>query len=273
MSQLPTLIRIRERDLTAILDLTIAVIRREPWPLLWSAALGMVPCAFATAAVYDHYAHDQSPTVGVLMFGLSTMLLAPCATAPLTIVLGRLMFGHKTTVVNTIGHFVKNLPAFLVLQVLFRAMMFPVYPLMHAFLNEVIFLENQAIRRVRGDSGKRWRPGRCLKRSAELCRSQGNELISLLCIQWILGSVFLVGFWMATGTLISAFTSDVTWEAPWLRGKIWDWRIPAGVWIVIEFFAIAKFLTYVEFRNRREGWEIALRLKTAGQALEERRKW
>ena len=277
MSQLPTLIRTRDRDLSAIFDLSIAVIRREPWPLLWSAALGAVPCGIISAAIYEYFAHDQSPWVGALMFVLATILLAPWAAAPLTIVLGRLMFGHKVTLRNTVKRFFQQLPAFCTFQFVRRALLFPIYPFRHAFLNEVIFLENHSPPTgndpQRGGKKKRGDWNRCLRRSAELSKSRSDELVSLFASQIILGGVFLVGFWMASGTLISALTGDVAWEAPWLRGDLWDWRIPAGVWIIVEFFAVAKFLTYIEFRNRLEGWEIELRLKTASQTLTERRKW
>ena len=45
-------------------------------------------------------------------------------------------------------------------------------------------------------------------------------------------------------------------------------RFQVGVWIAIAFFAVGRFLIYIDERIRGEGWEIRLRLQAAIRELE-----
>ena len=44
-----------------------------------------------------------------------------------------------------------------------------------------------------------------------------------------------------------------------------DLLFQTGVWIAIAFFAVVRFLSYIDRRIRLEGWEIELRLKSVGR--------
>ena len=51
------------------------------------------------------------------------------------------------------------------------------------------------------------------------------------------------------------------------------WTAQLGIWIVVAFFGVVRFLTYIDQRIRTEGWEVELRLRAAGLALEDTERW
>ena len=61
----------------------------------------------------------------------------------------------------------------------------------------------------------------------------------------------------------------LTWVQPVLS-DFGGLLFQAAVWIAIAFFAIVRFLAYIDRRIRLEGWEIELRIKMVSRALEER---
>lgn len=80
------------------------------------------------------------------------------------------------------------------------------------------------------------------------------------CIYGLLLVVMLVGFAM--------FVRGIT------RGA-WDWTpiydhvvLPICLWAASLFFAVFRFLSYLDNRIRLEGWEIELRLKAEASRLE-----
>ena len=36
------------------------------------------------------------------------------------------------------------------------------------------------------------------------------------------------------------------------------WHLPIAVWLVVGFFTVVRFLSYLDLRIRREGWEVEL---------------
>jgi hypothetical protein len=136
----------------------------------------------------------------------------------------------------------------------------PLLPARLSFLTEVIVLER----------GRFWS---VIRRSSMLSGLRGGDLFG----QWIallfFGMLFVFCFWMGTGAAVSALTTtEMTWETPgW--ADAFGARFQVGVWLVIVFFGVARFLTYIDQRIRIEGWEVELRLRGAGKALEEAGRW
>ncbi len=58
---------------------------------------------------------------------------------------------------------------------------------------------------------------------------------------------------------------ELTWDQPGL-GRLRRSVVSSRVWIAIAFFAVVRFLSYIDRRIRLEGWEIELRLKMVGRA-------
>ena len=52
-------------------------------------------------------------------------------------------------------------------------------------------------------------------------------------------------------------------------GDLYGVRFQLALWLAIAFFTVARFLTYIDHRIRKEGWEIKLRLQHVGRVLEE----
>jgi hypothetical protein len=132
-----------------------------------------------------------------------------------------------------------------------------VVPTQYAYLSEVVLLE-------------RLGPIRAAGRSRAITRDLTGELLMrhMGCIA--LGLTFAVCFRMAAETLLSVLAGgELTWDRPGLvdaSGLLFQ----TGVWIAIAYFGVVRFLSYIDRRIRLEGWEIELRLKMVGRALEER---
>jgi hypothetical protein len=256
-----TLVQIRERPLLDLLDLGIVVARNRPAALLAAALAGIAPFAALNAWVFRVAA--DLPAIAILC------LLAfevPLATAPLTVALGAMMFGHRPrfgTVARAVlagavpllvyACFVRSFLAFTVV-------LCPLVPMHLAFLNEVILLEKGRWRKVIG-------------RSSSLGAGRRGELIRLMMLQIGFGAAFAAAAWIGGGSLVRALLGqDPTWEAP--EGiDLADARFQVAFWIAAAFFAVARFLVYIDQRIRLEGWEVELRLRAVARSLEEARPW
>src|SRR5262249_5870755 len=51
------------------------------------------------------------------------------------------------------------------------------------------------------------------------------------------------------------------------------WAVQVGAWLAIGFFALVRFLEYIDQRTRLEGWEMGLRMRVLGGALEAEERW
>jgi hypothetical protein len=257
-----TLVQIRERSFLGLLDLALIVVRRRPLALGLAAAAGVAPWAALNGWLV---ATDSEINPIILLWLIA--LEAPLATAPLTVMLGGLMFGERPTVGRILLTLLRALPALLLFQGLLRGLLVlvwilsPLIPARLGFLNEVILLER----------GRWWS---AIRRSAALCGDGGGGLFGRWLAQAVFGAMFVVAFWVASQRMWGMLTGgDLTWEEPeW--ASLTDPRAQIGVWIAVAFFAVARFLTYIDQRIRLEGWEVDLRLRAVGAALmEDSERW
>lgn len=255
-----TLIQIRERSFLDLLDLALVVVRSRPIVLGLAALAGVLPCAALNAWLMS----DPSfPVYGYLCL---LIVEAPWATAPLTVVLGGLMFGERPTVGRVLRDLLRGLPAMVVYQLIARSMLtasfffYPVIPARLAFVDEVILLERGKLSSV-------------AKRSSTLCGLRGSDFFGQWVAQVGFGILFVASFWWGTGAILSSLTtSEMTWNEPgW--GALSDFRFQFAIWLTITFFGVARFLTYIDQRIRLEGWEVKLRLQAVGRSLEEASRW
>ena len=54
----------------------------------------------------------------------------------------------------------------------------------------------------------------------------------------------------------------------------WNWGpimfhvcYPLSLWLVAAYFAVVRFMCYLDLRIRREGWEVELVMRAAGNQL------
>jgi hypothetical protein len=252
-----TLIQIRERSSLDILDLSLVVVRRWPVPLGLAALAGVAPFAALNFLLMSERG------LSFLMLAPVLVLESPWATAPLTIVLGGLLFNEQPRVRTVLRRLLSALPALILTQLIFRAFfLFTIvfYPLIasrFAFLNEVILLE-----RARG-----FQP---IRRSGILSRAREGGLLSLWLGQIFFGAVFVVCFSAGMRFITSVIIKgESTWYEESTK-NLQSFRFQAACWLAISFFGVARFLTYIDQRIRLEGWAVELTLRSAGRAMEER---
>lgn len=253
-----TLIRIRERSFLDLMDLALLVVRRRPGALALAAAGGIAPFALFNGWISPDLEGDLSVWPVLFFFE------APWATAPLTVVLGGLMFDQSPPARAVLGRIIRASPSLFLVHFLLRGLLgitfilLPLIPGRFWFASEVILLE-------RGGGLK------ALGRCGQLSMGRSGAFFQMALAQCLLGLVFAVCFWLGTGQVVSiVFKRSLTWEQPALT--TWSGlRFQLGVWISIAFLTVARFLIYLDQRIRTEGWELRLRLQAVGRELSEGR--
>lgn len=254
-----TLVKIRERSFPDLLDLAVVVTRKRFNLIAPAAIVGIVPFLVLNAWVVSLENLD-----GLLIFLIP--LEAPWATAPLTVVLARLMFGEKISFGRTAKRLFVSLPSLIFFQLILRAILLvmivtsPLIPTRLGFINEVLLLERQSV-------------FKSFRRAGTLRDRRGGDLLGQFLAYVIASAAFIVCCYVGSGTILnSIFDSNLTWEEPDFA-DLTGLRVQIPLWIAIGFGAIVRFFSYIDQRIRLEGWEVELRLKLAGQAMEEARGW
>jgi hypothetical protein len=250
-----TLVQIRERSPVDLLDLALVVVGRKPRTLGLAALVGIAPFAAFNAWLFFTIP-DFEPVLAAMLW----MMEAPFATAPLTVVLGGLMFGHQPTPGKVLASLFRSAIPLVLVHGVLRFVLFFWLTSRLAFANEIILLER----------GKWWK---IFSRGRDLGSGRGGELFLLGLFQIILTYLFATLFFVgmsAIGELMIA--EDVTWDVPESASyESWLYQLP--IWLATAFFAVARFLTYIDQRIRLEGWEVELRLRAVGEAMQEARRW
>jgi hypothetical protein len=264
MSYDRTLIEIRERSFLDLLDLAILVIRNRPVSLGLAALAGIAPWAVLNLWLLSN------PSFPSALWPVLLLLETPWATAPLTLVLGDLMFGIRPRPRRVCSALLTSLPALLLAHVLVRGMLlllvvtYPLMPAQYAFVDEVILLERDSALLERGSLFQVLRRARVLSSGSE------GELFLRWLGQIMLGLIFALCFWMSAQTVSRALAGEeLTWYRPGMS-DLAGLYFQVGVWIAIAYFGVFRFLSYIDRRIRLEGWALELRLKAVGRALEER---
>jgi len=273
MNPAGTQLAIRERDFVELLDLALPLVRRRVLGLS-IAAVGVLPVMLVNAWLLrsltapvdlDTLVDGRAAWYLVRAVYVASVLVIvemPLVTAPLTLLLGQYVFSREPQPRQIAGQFFRSLPQLLLLQVMPRLLLAPwvvTWPLLFAlwpFAGEVILLERNPLFRRQGNS--------TLSRAAHVQpRHRGGPVW-----RWIVTS--LVG-----GLLI--VTSGMTLY--YLRGMLTsNWRLDLwahlflfqmAIWIWVCFFAVVRFLSYLDTRIRNEGWELELLMRAEGARLEE----
>jgi hypothetical protein len=129
------------------------------------------------------------------------------------------------------------------------------------FVTEILILEKAPLRKM---------PTHEIsfgKRSQAMHGPIAGEAISIGIAMFFFSAPLLASFY---GTLSNAFELiGVSREIAWFHsGILWQ----SALWLVAGFWAIVKFLFYIETRIQQEGWEVELKIraasiKLAGEAL------
>jgi hypothetical protein len=252
-------VQIREREMIDLFDLALVVVRRRPLAIAAASLAGVAPFAALNAGVAATW--PSLPWLGLLLI----VFEAPLATAPLTVVLGGLMFGDRPRPGQVASAIARRAFALAFFAGLLRALMLGTLVLIPfllerlSFVDEVILLENCPA-------------GKVMKRGAALGRGFTGESMARAILQIALGGMFMVSAWWSASKLAEALFDELTLEA--LPQGPYSWAVlHAAAWTAVAFFGVVRFLAYLDQRIKLEGWAVELRLRAAGAALEDTRRW
>jgi hypothetical protein len=254
-------IAIRERSYVDVLDLALRTSRVHARPLLVAFLAGVVPLMLVNHWLLAGYSEPDFelgiPAQYMLYMLLLVTLEAPLATALATLYLGEALFADRPSARTIARHFCQSLPQLLLYQGLLR-----IWYLRWPYLNEVILLDRNTIRR-KGPEGES-----TLRRSRIVHRADGGDVLTR-------------GFRVATvgGALFASVWFSLFFGQTMLVGE-WEWGFdqamytfcfPLALWLVAAYFAVVRFLGYLDLRIRHEGWEVELLMRAERARLE--RRW
>lgn len=272
-----TRLAIRERDLIDVLDLSLQVIRTHFVPWLVASAAVAFPLAvlnwWILRPAWRLYGERGWPTTAGYL-GMMGMLVAwelPLASAFITRYLGDSMFDRPPArkvvrdVIDSLSQVfwfdglwrgIFFLPA-LAMGEYWWVMGFAAWiPFVYApYLNEVILLERNPMFRKKGRVTT-WKRSQMLhdgSRGTLFSRWLSSTLVAALLIASLASSM-----WEVRGVLLNHWAYD---ESLWLI------YVPASMWIVASFFAVVRYLSYLDLRIRREGWEVELLIRAEAERL------
>jgi hypothetical protein len=260
-------IAIRERGYLEILDLTLCVIRAYAGSLAAALAVGVVPAmllnAWLLSAALDADPGAPFPALYLWLMFLLVLWEAPLVTAPVTLCLGQALFSEQVESGRIARNFAASLPQLILYQVLWRGLLVPCVitwfvPFVRwPYLNEVILLERNPLFRGRGrrmtTSRRRW----------ALHSGSGGELFSQWVIAALVGVMLFLSVWGSLHCLAALMLDE-------REGSMLDYTLyyPLALWTTVGFYAVLRFLGYLDLRIRREGWEVELMMRAEGARLE-----
>lgn len=267
------LIAIRERNLLDIMDLALAVLRTQGMPLLAALLIGAAPMLLLndlllSEMLYDETRLDDEPPYGFLW--LTALLVAmeiPLAAAPATLYLGQSMFREEASLRRAAGDFLASLPQLFWLQGAFRGLFFalwffmipPAIPFIAwPYLNEIILLERNPLLPKEAHMTT-------FRRSRMLHGGSTGDLLARWLGSLVVGGLLIVAIWMSLWVVLSQLAGG--WISWYLACRIF---LPIAIWIVVSFFTMVRFLSYLDLRIRSEGWEIELAMRAEAAQLAER---
>lgn len=282
-----TRIVVRERGIPELFDLTFRVCRAFALPLAATIALGAAPMiALNIWLIRDHLADvefdvDLLPTYSYLWrLGFLIVLEIPLAAVPTTLFLSQVMFRENLNYGQMAKDALTALPQLALYQLLPRGLLvlwavtadspgwiglcsflllielflrYAVWP----YLNEVILLERNPIFRKSSQGMS------TLRRALALHSRNAGDLFGRWLVSLLFGGAWAVALWLALAYGRFLATGSIALDVP-----LFTVYLQLALWIVIGYFHVARFLSYLDLRIRNEGWEIELRLRAAAARLQ-----
>jgi hypothetical protein len=256
-----TRVAIRERTWLDNLDLALHFIRANFKNCVQAALLGAVPFTLLNvglvyAALGDTLIEEFESEMFFLS-GLLVVLEVPLATAPLTLLLGQVMFVEKADFAKLVRDLFSSLPQLILYQVVLRIVPVITLPLGYAiwpYLNEIILLERNPLVSRPGQLSTR-------RRSSLLHAGGSGDYILRAIAAGIIALLLISALWTASLMLLSILLGLQL-------GRLGEILLFQSIlWIVVMYFTVARFLSYLDQRIRNEGWEVELALRAQRQRL------
>jgi hypothetical protein len=278
-----TQIAVRERNMLDVLDLSLHVMRAYARPLLVTFSFGMAPLLVLNYFLLGWMAdveYDVEFPYGFLwnMF-LLVYVEAPLASVFATCYLGQAVFEERPSIRGVVHDVARLWHRLTWCQLLLRAVapvcvlygflsvrrewsaweLFLIHVLVmwavavriaRPFINEIIVLERNPLR-VREVATQS-----IATRSARLHGPAAGDFFVRSLGAWCIGVLLWLGCY---GVIL--FGAAV-WSNDWRQGYlIVTWCYPVSLWMVVFFFTVVRFLSYLDARIRQEGWEVELKLR------------
>jgi len=257
-----TYIAIRERDFMEIIDLSLHVVKRFAGPLLVALLCGIVPLAVLTHLwVYPVSAMSEDwewMMAYSFWVALLAVLTAPLAGAPATLLLGQALFMDRPSSQRIARDFFAALPQFILFQIVVRGLMAIFFAhILRPYMGEIVLLERNPL------TAGRDKRITTTKRCQALHAGSGGELFS----RWL--SSMLVGV-LGMAMLMLALWGCTQWisETAELDRFTYAVYFQFSVWMMVGLFTVVRFLSYLDLRIRREGWEVELKMRAEAARLQ-----
>ncbi len=245
---------IRPRTMFECLDLTLLICGRHWLGLMAATFVGVVPVLLLNRWMFGGEPLD--PTFSILFFAME----APLVTAPITLYLGQKTFMSRVSVKRAFRAWLGSLWPLILFQgvirgaCLFTLILSPIVVVSFYYLNEIILLERLPV-------SKTW--GRL---NAVNSRNSGR-IISLRAIDFF---VLFGGYWLLVRMLRAvsslwedqyAFSYEELTQFDFDLFTQPDWESQVAFWSVVALLSVFRFVTYLDCRIRREGWDVELMLR------------
>jgi hypothetical protein len=298
-----TRIAIRERSLLETIDLSLFVLREFIGSILACALMAIVPLALLNYALVGWMVPTEyeGEWVGFRYLWSMTLLIfleAPLASIFVVAFLGPAVFMEQRTLRQVASDVLKQVVPLVLCQGLLRGV-FVAWGLllitsreeangfiegflmllvvlwsagMRAFrpyINEIILLEQNPLL-ARGSAaitvGRRSGHLHAPYSGDLFVRWMGSVAIGgFLAALVLFTSVFFMGYLISDWPLLSdGDGAGMTPNFDWFKLQV---VYPTCLWLVVIFFAVVRFLSYLDLRIRHEGWEVELLMRAEAQRL------
>ena len=92
-------------------------------------------------------------------------------------------------------------------------------------------------------------------------RNRG-ELFSRWLGSLLVGAALVAAVWAACWFLRLQLASKLEFDQ-----SMYTVYLPAAIWLSLGYFAVVRFLSYLDLRIRTEGWEVELIMRAEGARL------
>ena len=289
-----TTIAIRERGVLDTLDLSLHVLRIYAVPLTATMALGVIPLMLINQLLLGWMTEPISddivfPVRFVWHMSIQVFLQAQLASVFATAYLGEAVFEERPRLVDVIKKVFKMTPRLIWCQMLIRGVAPALLVLLaverygqfdfflegfslavlalyaagmrafRPFMNEIVLLERNPL------TSRKRRVMTVGRRSSMLHGPSSGDLFVRWCGSALIGVCLMLSIY---GTFL--FISGVFLHEWKQSAFMIQLCLPLAMWITAMYFAVVRFLTYLDIRIRQEGWEVELRLRAEAIRLASR---
>jgi hypothetical protein len=252
---------IRERGWGEMLDLALPLMRRHGPALLRALIAGALPAAllnhFLLAGILESADLSEGPPREFILCQLIlTAVEIPIATSFMTLYLGKAMFLQRPRPRQLFREFLGSLPQLIWFQVIVRGALAVTWIGWLApccrwpYLNEVILLERHHGWPSNGKDKSTFR------RSSEMHSGFSGEFFAICLGSLALGAAMIASLCLSAlylRTLISGGSQSDWWAFAVV--------LPSVEWLTVGYFAVVRYLSYLNLRIRNEGWELEIKLR------------